>query len=88
MACQLQGIEFRIFYSLFHEWPYNSVEELQIEMARGVELSTAEVEAALGSLERKGYVEEFKPGRWQLSPNGHGVRRTLLGELRERASSG
>jgi hypothetical protein len=83
MAMQLQGAEFRIFRSLFHEWPYNSVEELRIEMTRGVELSTAEVETVLASLQGKGYVVEFEPGRWQLTPNGHGVRRSLLGELHD-----
>ena len=45
----------------------------------------SEIEVALESLQRKGYVEEFAPGRWQLTPIGHGVRRSLLGELSERA---
>lgn len=83
----LQGAEFRIFRSLFHEWPSNSVEEIRIELTRGVELSRAEIETTLENLRGKGYVEEFKPRCWQLSPNGHGVRRSLLGELRERVSA-
>lgn len=81
MATPLKGTEFRIFQSLIEEWPRNSIEELRVEMTIGVELSTEEVEAALESLRLKEYLEEFEPGRWQLAPNGHGVRRSLLGEL-------
>jgi hypothetical protein len=88
VATPLEGAEFRVFRSLFHEWPFNSVEELGVELTRGVELSTAEVEAALAGLRRKGYVEEFKLGRWQLTSNGYGIRRSLLGELRDAIAVG
>jgi len=88
MATPLEGAEFRVFRSLFHEWPFNSVEELRVELTRGVELSTAEVEAALSGLRRKGYVEEFKPGRWQLTSSGYGVHRSLLRELRDTIAVG
>jgi hypothetical protein len=85
MAEPLKGSEFRVFRSLIEEWPWDTVEKIRVELTRGDELDTAEVEAALESLREKGYVEEFQPGRWQVTPNGHGVRRMLLGELRERA---
>lgn len=85
MAEPLQGPELRVFRSLVEEWPWDTVEKIRVEMTRGEELSSAEVEAALESLREKGYVEEFQSNRWQVTPNGHGVRRTLLGELRERA---
>jgi hypothetical protein len=63
-----------------HEWPKDSVEQIRIELTRSVELSTEEVEAALEVL-LKGYVEEFRPGHWKLTPNGHGVKRSLLGGI-------
>jgi hypothetical protein len=69
-----------------HEWPKDSVEEIRIELTRGVELSTDEVEAALEDLRLKGYVEEFQVGHWKLAPNGHGVKRSLLGEISDAAS--
>lgn len=83
MATPLEGAEFRVFRSLYREWDRDSVEQLRVQMTRGVELSITEIEAALGELEGNGYVEEFEPGRWQLTPNGYGVRRSLLGELRD-----
>src|SRR6476646_444752 len=85
MAEPLKGAELRVFRSLIEEWPWDTVEKIRVEMTRGDELGTADIEAALTSLREKGYVEEFEAGRWQVTPNGHGVRRTLLGELRERA---
>lgn len=85
MAEPLKGAELRVFKSLIEEWPWDTVEKIRVEMTRGDELSTEEVEAVLNSLREKGYVEEFQPGRWQVTPNGHGVRRTLLGERRAEA---
>lgn len=85
MAKPLEGAELRVFRSLIEEWPQDTVEKIRVEMTRGDELSSEEVEDALKTLRDKGYVEEFKPGRWQVTPNGHGVRRTLLGELRREA---
>jgi DNA-binding transcriptional ArsR family regulator len=84
MAEPLVGSELRVFRSLIEEWPWDTVEKIGVELTRGEELGSAEIEAALEALREKGYVEEFEPGRWQVTPNGHGVRRTLLGELRER----
>jgi hypothetical protein len=85
MAEPLQGAEFRIFRSLVEEWPQDSVEQLRVEMTRGAELSSNEIQEVLESLREKGYVEEFKEGHWQVTPNGHGVRRSLLGERRAEA---
>ena len=85
MATPLQGAERRIFSSLLHEWPKDSVEEIRIELTRGVELFTDEIEAALEDLRLKGYVEEFQAGHWKLTPNGHGVKRSLLGEISDAA---
>jgi len=81
MATPLQGAERRVFSSLLHEEQEDSVEKIRIELTRGAELFTEEVEAALEALRLKGYVEEFRPGRWKLTPNGHGVKRSLLGEI-------
>jgi hypothetical protein len=81
MAVPLQGSEFRIFRSLLEEWPFNSVEEIRIELTQGPVLSYDEVEEALGALARKGYVEEFEPDRWKVTLDGHAVQRTLLGQL-------
>src|SRR3954462_1847479 len=85
MAEPLKGAELRVFRSLIEEWPWDTVEKIRVEMTRGEELTTEEIEAALTSLRENGYVEEFELGRWQVTPNGHGVRRTLLGERRDEA---
>jgi DNA-binding transcriptional ArsR family regulator len=85
VAEPLSGAEFRIFRSLIEEWPEDTVEKLRVEMTRGVELSPAEIERALRDLTEKGYVEEFEPGRWQVTASGHGRKRTLLGERRQEA---
>jgi hypothetical protein len=85
MAEPLQGAELRVFRSLVEEWPWDTVEKIRVELTRGEELSSEQVEAALEGLRQKGYVEEFEAGRWQVTVNGHGVRRTLLGERRAEA---
>lgn len=81
MASPLQGAELRVFASLASEWTHDTVEEIRAELTRGVELSSEEIEVALESLCAKGYLKEFEPGHWELAPNGHGVKRSLLGEL-------
>jgi hypothetical protein len=85
VAPQLEGAEFRVFRSLIEEWPWDTVEKIRVEMTLGEEMSVAQIEEALGNLREMGYVEEFEPGRWQVTPNGHGMRRTLLGEPRTEA---
>jgi hypothetical protein len=85
VADPLSGAEFRVFRSLIEEWPQDTVEKIRVEMTRGAELSAEEIGRALRGLADKGYVEEFEPCRWQVTPNGHGMRRTLLGERREEA---
>jgi predicted transcriptional regulator of viral defense system len=78
----LQGAEFRIFRSLVREWDRDSLRSLEIEMTRRVPyLSREEIAEVLAALEERGYVEEHEPGHWRLTPNGHGVKRSLLGEL-------
>jgi len=44
-------------------------------------VTTSEIEAALDSLAMAGYVEERKPGHWQITPQGHAVEGSLLGKL-------
>lgn len=85
MAEPLQGSELRVFRSLIEEWPWDTVEKIRVELTRGEELSSEQVEAALQRLRQKGYVEEFEAGRWQVTAKGHAVRRTLLGERRAEA---
>ena len=80
MAERLQGIDFRVFRSLATEWPYDTVEKIRVELTRGPEATAEEIEESLRCLEGKGWLEEFQPGRWKLTPNGHGSKRSLLGE--------
>lgn len=71
--------ESRIFRSLATEWPHDTVDQIRVELTRGPEVASEEVEAALEGLQAAGLVEEFKPGHWRLTPNGHGKKPSLLG---------
>ncbi len=81
MAVRLKGVEFRVFHSLRQEWDFDTVEAIRVHLTQGPVVSTPQIEDALDSLAERGYIEEFEPGRWRISPQGHGVHRSLLGEL-------
>lgn len=75
---QLSGLEARVFHTLLHETPFNSVEAIRIELTRGQPQTYEDVSAALSALQVRGYVEEFEPGRWQASVTGRHMSRILL----------
>lgn len=81
MAESLHGTEFRVFRCLVRESELESFDRICIEMTQQPPLERQEVAAALAGLRGKGYAEEFKPDHWRHTPNGYGVRRSLLGEL-------
>lgn len=81
MAEPLHGPEFRVFRCLIRESQLESFDRICIEVTHEPPLEPDEVAAALASLQVKGYAEEFKPDHWRYTPNGYGVRRTLLGEF-------
>lgn len=76
----LQGVDYRTFRSLLKEGDRDTVEDLRVEMTRGVPVSTEEIESALKRLSDATYVEEYESGRWRVAANGLGVKGTLLGE--------
>jgi Mn-dependent DtxR family transcriptional regulator len=80
MAERLQGVEYRVFRSLLREWDRDSVEAIRVELTRGEEVPTPEIEEALRTLAEKGYVEEFEPGHWRVTDRGRAVERSLLGD--------
>lgn len=81
MAEPLKGVEFRVFRSLIQEDDFDTVEKIGMHLTLGPMVTTSEIEAALSSLAMAGYVEERKPGHWQITPQGHAVKGSLLGEL-------
>jgi hypothetical protein len=83
MAERLEGLELRVFRSLFEEYDLDSIEEIRVQLTRGALASATEIETALASLRERGYVEELRPGHWRVAPQGLGVRRSLLGEFDE-----
>jgi len=78
---QLEDPEARVLRSLIEEWPYNTVEQIRVELTRGRSLSYAEIEAILDALRVQGHVEEFKPGHWRASDRARHIRRRLLAPL-------
>jgi hypothetical protein len=70
--------ERRIFSSLATESDLDTVEKIRLELTQGVELTADEIEEALQGLRDRGWVESDS-GRWQLTPNGHGKKPSLLG---------
>ena len=80
MAEPLDGVELRVFRSLLQEWDRDTVEEIRVELTRGVPVPTAEVEAALQRLAQRGYAEEFSEGHWRVTPQARAVEATLLGK--------
>lgn len=81
MVDPLQGVEARVFKSLIQEEDFDTVEKIGVHLTLGPMVATSEIEAALQSLATAGYVEQRKPGHWQVTPQGHAVKRSLLGEL-------
>jgi hypothetical protein len=79
MAERLEGVEYRVFRSLLQEWDRDTVEEIRVELTRGVEVPIAQIEEALRTLESKGYVES-EADHWKITPQGQAVRRSLLGD--------
>ncbi len=76
---QLNEAEARILHSLIEESPYNSVDQIYAELTKGPEVAYEAVEHTLDLLLARGYVEEFKPGRWQATQAALRTRRRLLG---------
>ena len=71
--------ELRIYTSLVHEAQADTVEEIRIELFGGPGLAAEDVEEAVRGLAARGWAEEFAPGRWKLTPNGHGKKPSVLG---------
>ncbi len=82
MADPLKGAEFRVFRSLLQEDDFDTVEKIRVHLTQGPAVETAAIEGALESLAARRYVEEHKPGHWSITSQGHAVRKSLLGELR------
>lgn len=80
MAEKLEGAEFRVFRCLVKEEQIEKFDEICIELTQAPPLEPEEVQAALEGLREKGYAEEIQPGHWKFTPNGYGVRRSLLGQ--------
>jgi hypothetical protein len=80
MAEKLEGAEFRVFRCLINESQFEKFEEICVELTHAPALVPGEVATALDRLEEKGYAEEFQAGHWRFTPNGYGVRRSLLGQ--------
>ena len=76
----LEGVEFRVFRSLVREWDRDTPKQIEVELSRNP-VDLEEVEAALERLEDAGWLEEYAPGRWRLSGNGEGCKRSLLGAI-------
>lgn len=70
-----------MFRCLIKESQNERFEDIRTEMTHTPAMSPDEVMDALLSLKEKGYIEELEPDHWKHSPNGHGVRRSLLGEI-------
>jgi hypothetical protein len=80
MAEQLQGVEFRVFRSLLREPDMNTVHAIYVHLTHGPFVAEPEIEAALAALAERGYVSATESGEWEVSPQGHAVQRSLLGE--------
>jgi hypothetical protein len=80
MADRLEGIEFRVFRSLGREADQDTVEQIRVELTHAEVAASDEIQDALTRLSEHGYVEEYKPGRWRITPQGFAVQRSLLGE--------
>jgi hypothetical protein len=80
VAEKLEGVEFRVFRCLIEESQFETFEEICIELTHAPPLAPEDVQEALESLREKGYAEEVQPGHWKRTPNGYGVRRSLLGQ--------
>jgi predicted transcriptional regulator len=81
MVDPLQGVELRVFRSLLEEEDFDTVEKIGVHLTLGRMVATSEIEVALASLATAGYVQERKPGHWQITSQGYAVKRSLLGEL-------
>jgi hypothetical protein len=80
MAEQLQGVEFRVFRSLLREPDMNTVHGIYVHLTHGPVVAEPEMEVALAALAVRGYVSATESGEWEVSPQGHGVQRSLLGD--------
>lgn len=78
---QLRESEARVLRSLVEEWPYDTVEQVRVELTKGRHLSYEEVEDVLDALRTQGYVEEFESGHWRASDQARHMRRRLLAPL-------
>jgi hypothetical protein len=78
---RLEESEARALRSLIEEWPYDTVEQIRVELTKGRSLSYAEVYGILDALRVQGHVEEFEPGHWRASDQARRIRRRLLAPL-------
>jgi hypothetical protein len=82
VADPLEGVDLRVFRSLFEEEDFDTLKKIRVHLTLGPIVATTEIEAALDRLVLRGYVEERKPGHWWITSQGHAVRRSLLGEVK------
>lgn len=75
---EISDNERRVFLSLAIESELDTVEEIRLELTQGIELTSEDIEAALQGLKERSWAEEFEAGRWQLTPNGHGKKPSML----------
>ncbi len=76
---QLDGSERQVLWFLVEESIEDTIEDLRIRLTQGREHTYDEVEEILDRLWIRGYVEEFRPGHWEVTPTALHIKKRLLG---------
>jgi hypothetical protein len=76
----LTGLEFRVFRSLAREYDRDTIEAIRVQLTQGQPASTEHVEDTLEELAKRALVEEYRPGNWRVTMQGHMNEKSLLGE--------